>query len=75
MDDFHTIDKSYIFTLNVCATKELHRKVEAQEERIKELETKNKYIIIDLNDSLYYLFFLLMLLIFYVVLALRIHSK
>ena len=47
VDDFHTISKEYIFTLNVCATQELHRRIEAQkviiqsqEERIKELETK-----------------------------------
>jgi len=40
VDDFHTLDKSYIFTLNVCATQELHRKIVSQEERIKELEEK-----------------------------------
>ena len=47
VNDFHTIDKSYIFTLNVCATQELHRKIttleeqiEAQEVRILELERK-----------------------------------
>jgi len=47
IDDFHTLDKNYIYTLNVCATQELHRRIEAQnitikaqEERINELETK-----------------------------------
>jgi hypothetical protein len=47
IDDFHTLDKTYIYTLNVCATQELHRRMEAQnitikaqEERINELETK-----------------------------------
>ena len=40
VDDFHTLDKSYIFTLNVCATQELHRRIVSQEERIQELETK-----------------------------------
>ena len=52
IDDFHTLDKSYIFTLNVCATQELHRRMEAQnviiksqEERIKELETKIEKIL------------------------------
>jgi len=47
VDDFHTLDKTYIFTLNVCATQELHRRIEAQnvviqshEDRIKELEMK-----------------------------------
>jgi hypothetical protein len=45
IDDFHTVDKSYIFTLNVCATQELHRKILSQEERIKELETKLEKLI------------------------------
>ena len=47
INDFHTLDKTYIFTLNVCATQELHRRIEAQsvllksqEDRIKDLETK-----------------------------------
>ena len=40
IDDFHTLDKSYIYTLNVCATQELHRRIEAQDKRIKELELK-----------------------------------
>jgi hypothetical protein len=45
--DFHTINKEYIFTLNVCATQELHRRIEAQnvviksqDDRIKDLEMK-----------------------------------
>jgi hypothetical protein len=45
IDDFHTLDKSYIFTLNVCATQELHRKIKSQEARIKELETKMEQIL------------------------------
>ena len=47
VNDLNAIDKSYIYTLNVCATQELHRRIEAQkviiqsqEERIKELELK-----------------------------------
>ena len=40
VDDFHTISKEYIFTLNVCATQELHRRIISQEQRIKELEGK-----------------------------------
>ena len=47
IDDFHTLSKDYIFTLNVCATQELHRLIEAQnviiksqDDRIKDLETK-----------------------------------
>ena len=46
IDDFHTLDKSYIFTLNVCATQQLHRRMEAQEKRIKELETKIEQLIL-----------------------------
>ena len=45
VDDFHTLTKEYIFTLNVCATQELHRKIVSQEERIKELETKLEKLI------------------------------
>ena len=40
VDDFHILSKEYIFTLNVCATQELHRRIISQEERIKELEAK-----------------------------------
>jgi hypothetical protein len=40
VDDFHTLNKNYIFTLNVCATQELHRRIEAHEDRIKDLEEK-----------------------------------
>jgi hypothetical protein len=47
IEDFHTLNKDYIFTLNVCATQELHRRIEAQslliksqDDRIKDLETK-----------------------------------
>ena len=47
VNDLHTLNKDYIFTLNVCATQELHRRIEAQnvviksqDDRIKDLETK-----------------------------------
>jgi hypothetical protein len=47
INDFHALDKTYIFTLNVCATQELHRRIEAQsvllksqDDRIKDLESK-----------------------------------
>jgi hypothetical protein len=46
VDDFHTLDKNYIYTLNVCATQELHRRMEAQEKRIKELEEKIEKLIL-----------------------------
>ena len=45
VDDFHTISKEYIFTLNVCATQELHRRIISQEARIKELEIKIEQVL------------------------------
>ena len=43
--DLHGINKDYIFTINVCATQELHRRIEAQDKRIKELESKIEKLI------------------------------
>jgi hypothetical protein len=47
VDDFHRMSKEYIYTLNVCATQILSRKIDEQgvvikshEDRIKDLETK-----------------------------------
>jgi hypothetical protein len=40
VNDFHILTKDYIYTLNVSATQELNKKIERQEERIKELEMK-----------------------------------
>jgi hypothetical protein len=51
IDDFHTLDKNYIYTLNVCATQELHRKIKSQEERIKDLE-EQKVIIQSQEDRI-----------------------
>jgi hypothetical protein len=45
MNYLHGLDKNYIYTLNVCATHELHRRLEAQDKRIKELETKLEKLI------------------------------
>ena len=45
VDDLHYIDKDHIFTLNVCATQELHSRIEAQDKHIKELETKSEKLI------------------------------
>ena len=45
VEDVHALDKNYIYTLNVCATQELHRRIEAQDKRIKELETKLEKLI------------------------------
>ena len=40
VDDFHTLDKNYIFTLNVCATQELYRIIQQLQERISILEAR-----------------------------------
>jgi len=52
VEDFHTLNKDYIFTLNVCATQELHRRMEAQgvviksqDDRIKDLEMKMEQLL------------------------------
>ena len=56
VNDLNGLDKSYIFTLNVCATQELHRRIEtqgvllkSQEDRIKDLETKVAMLINSMN--------------------------
>jgi len=38
INDFHFIDKTYIYTLNVCATQELYRRIEEQKKEIDELK-------------------------------------
>jgi hypothetical protein len=50
VNDLNGLDKSYIFTLNVCATQELHRRIQSQEARIKELETKLEQILNYINN-------------------------
>ena len=52
VEDFHTLDKNYIFTLNVCAIQELNRRIEAQnaiiinhEKRINELKAKVSFLL------------------------------
>lgn len=38
IDNFHTLDKNYIFTLNVCATQELYKLIQEQKLQIEELK-------------------------------------
>jgi hypothetical protein len=38
VNDFHTLDKTYIYTLNVCATQILSRDIDAITERVQTLE-------------------------------------
>jgi hypothetical protein len=40
VDNFHTLDKNYIFALNVCATQELYKIIQQLKERILVLETR-----------------------------------
>jgi hypothetical protein len=40
VDDFHTLDKNYIYTLNVCATQELYKIIQQLQERILILEAR-----------------------------------
>ena len=40
VDDFHTLDKNYIFTLNVCATQELKRQNDVLKSRVDYLENQ-----------------------------------
>jgi hypothetical protein len=47
VDDFHTIDKNYIYALNVCATQDLHRRQLGMQSKLAELQGKYNIDIID----------------------------
>jgi hypothetical protein len=49
VDDFHTLDKNYIFTLNISATQELHRLI--QELRLTLAEQRERISILENNTS------------------------
>ena len=36
VDDFHTLDKSYVYTLNVCATQDLYRQIKNNKNKLEE---------------------------------------
>ena len=40
INDFHTLDKNYIFTLNVCATQELYKLIQQQQTIINDLQNR-----------------------------------
>ena len=46
VNDFHTLDKSYIYTLNVCATQELYRTIQSQQEQIDDLKEQIKTLML-----------------------------
>jgi hypothetical protein len=48
VDDFHTLDKSYIYTLNVCATQELFKLIQQQNIIIQDLQ--NRISILENNN-------------------------
>ena len=49
VDDFHSLSKEYIFTLNVCATQELHRIIQSQQQQINDLQVKLNQVLERLN--------------------------
>ena len=50
IEDFHTLKKDYIFTLNVCATQELYKLIQKQNEVIENLQLQiNELKNINLN--------------------------
>ena len=51
VDDFHSLDKNYIYTLNVCATQELYRIIERQGKEIERLTRLYENLLLDFNDK------------------------
>jgi hypothetical protein len=44
INDMHAMTKEYIYTLNVCATQILSRKIDEQQNKINDLETRLKFL-------------------------------
>ena len=51
VDDFHILDKTYIFTLNVCATQELYRLIQQQQQQIIDLQNQINIIKSQLSSN------------------------
>jgi hypothetical protein len=49
VNDFHTLNKDYIFTLNVCATQELYKLIQEQKNQINDLQNQLNIIKQHLN--------------------------
>jgi hypothetical protein len=49
VDDFYTLDKNYIYALNVCATQDLHRRQMAMQSKLDELKDRYK---LNLSDDI-----------------------
>jgi hypothetical protein len=50
IEDFHAISKEYIFTLNVCATQELYKRIEEQNKIIQEQKNNINNLILKFNN-------------------------
>lgn len=50
VNDFYTLDKNYIYALNVCATQDLHRRQVSMQSKFAELQDKYKINLIDTID-------------------------
>jgi len=40
VNDFHALDKSYIYTLNVCATQDLYRQIKDNKNKLNEQNSR-----------------------------------
>ncbi len=52
VDDFYTLDKNYIYALNVCATQDLHRQQLNMRSKLAVLEQKYRFDVIDEIEGL-----------------------
>jgi alpha-tubulin suppressor-like RCC1 family protein len=50
VDDFHALDKSYIFTLNVCATQDLYRQMQNNKNKLEEQNSRLEVLMKKLNE-------------------------
>jgi cell division protein FtsL len=40
VNDFHTLSKEYIFTLNVCATQDIYKIIQSQQQEINDINSQ-----------------------------------
>ncbi len=54
VDDFHTLDKSYVYTLNVCATHDLYRQLQNNKAKIEEQNRRIEVLMakVEANSSI-----------------------
>ena len=52
-----TLDKNYIFTLNVCATQELYKLIQQQQTIINDLQNRLSILENKIFNYYYYLFY------------------